>query len=366
MVVPWRWREAAKWVLELPERLRFRKKLRRTLWRSAQGVLGLGGALDGRIHGGRVKLVALAERFGDSAAGYRVLYLVSSALPRFWDETVRWALGHGAKLVWNQNGVAYRAWAGAEYPRWNRPMRRGLLLASRVVYQSEFCQRSADRMLGKYKGLSVILLNPVDLEKFNPAECFRRGADKLKILAIGTHASPARVRLAIGTVGHLRRAGVQARLSVVGPLNWPQAEEQAARWVHEQGLREIVTFEGPFSRQEAPEIYRRHDILLHCKQMDPCPTVVAEAMASGLPIVGPANGGLPEMVGQEGGILIPAADDFDNEPKMCGELVAQAVVQVMESYQSYSSQARRRAERLFNNKAWLNAHGEIFERLTHG
>lgn len=365
-LVPWRLREAARDVLDLPERLRFRRRLLRTEWRAGAGALGLAGALSGRIHGGKVKLAPLAERFGDAAAGFQVLYLVSSALPRFWDETARWALSNGARLVWNQNGVAYRAWAGAEYPRWNRPMRLGLRLASRVVYQSGFCRRSADRMLGKFEGPSDVLLNPVDLERFRPAENPARTGGALRVLAIGTHASPARVRLAIAAVGLLRRRGARAELTIAGPLDWPGAEGNAARWVAEHGLEGVVDFRGAFTQEEAPEIYRGHDLLLHCKQMDPCPTVVAEAMACGLPVVGPANGGLPEMTGTEAGILFASREDYDREPVPPAEEIAEAVAGVASDLPGYSRRARARAERLFALGRWLEAHERIFLEVGNG
>jgi glycosyltransferase involved in cell wall biosynthesis len=41
---------------------------------------------------------------------------------------------------------------------------------------------------------------------------------------------------------------------------------------------------------------------------DPCPNVVIEAMAHGLPVVGVASGGLPDIVG-EAGMLLPERGD---------------------------------------------------------
>ena len=69
---------------------------------------------DASVRGGRVKLTHLHEAFSESRGAFNLLYLVSSAQPPFVDELARWARGRGIKVVWNQDGVAYPAWAGRE------------------------------------------------------------------------------------------------------------------------------------------------------------------------------------------------------------------------------------------------------------
>ena len=52
------------------------------------------------------------------------------------------------------------------------------------------------------------------------------------------------------------------------------------------------------------------DIYITFTHKDPCPNTVIEAMACGLPVVYSASGGVPELVGPEGGIGLPAPLDF--------------------------------------------------------
>jgi len=64
------------------------------------------------VHGGRVKLAHLGEIYPERKLEFNFLYLVSSALPPFAPEWVTACKKAGVKIVWNQNGVGYPAWAG--------------------------------------------------------------------------------------------------------------------------------------------------------------------------------------------------------------------------------------------------------------
>jgi len=72
---------------------------------------------------------------------------------------VRWARRHGAKLVWNQNGVAYPSWAGDDYSTINQEMAALLAEADIVIYQSQFSKDCADKYLGPARCDSRILYN---------------------------------------------------------------------------------------------------------------------------------------------------------------------------------------------------------------
>ncbi|MFQ3577569.1 MAG: glycosyltransferase family 4 protein [Verrucomicrobiia bacterium] len=363
-LIPWQIKQAARCAIEWPRRRALRRQLAATAWPGFLYQLGLGGALDqGLVAGGRVKLVPLRERFGDTRTGFQVLYLVSSALPPFWEEIVDWALGHGAAIVWNQNGVAYPAWAGMEYRRWNRPMREGLRKAHHVIYQTEFCRRSADRFLGPANASCSVLMNPVDTFLFQPSPLKQR-EEVCRLLAIGTHASPSRVRLAIATLGELARRGMNAKLTIAGRYGWKGAERDVPQWIHATGVEGRVTLSGAFTQKEAVLLYQSHDILLHCKAMDPCPTVVAEALACGLPVVAQNNGGLPEMVSPQSGRLVPAEDDYLTEPAPPASAFADAIMEIWPSLDGYSRAARADAEKRFAMEPWLEAHAELFRTVS--
>ena len=363
-------RRALRAPVDLPARLWFRHRLRAADFRLATGgpVLSYGAALPPKagalVQGGRVKLTHLDRVFPARADSFNVLYLVSSAIPPHALELVRFAQERGVKFVWNQNGVAYPAWAGPFTADVNDPMRALLLAADYVVYQSAFCRASADRLLGRAVCPSEVLFNPVDTALFSPAQTPPLLAE-LRLLAMGTHTYADRVLVTLRCLAELRRTGRAARLTIAGPMQWAGADEEVRRTISGFSLREHVTLRPAFSQSEAAEMCRAHHVLLHPKYMDPCPTVVIEALASGLPVVGPASGGLPELVDAGSGRLLPVPEDWECVHSPDPGAMASAVGEIAADWQSFSTRARQRALALFRAEPWVARHGEIFEQLLH-
>lgn len=364
-MMPWRLREGLSQLVRLPER-RAARKLRAGIRRSGSPdpVIGLGGVLDsgGLIHGGAVKLLHLRDGLDVSEKEFNILYLVSSAQPDFAEDLVRKCRREGILFVWNQNGVGYRGWAGPEAERYNAPMRRLRRMADYVIYQSEFCRDSATKFLGHVETPYSILFNPVDLEKFRPPEKPLPPAP-LRLLSLGTHNDSGRVFSALQCVKHLRDRGIECLMTLAGRLQWTDAEEETRREIGRLGLAPYLTLRPAFSQDEAAVLYRAHHLLIHPKYLDPCPTVVVEALASGLPVVGSRSGGMPELVPETCGALVPAELNWDRLVTPTGMELADAVVSVLPRLAAASAAARRFAQEEFDRKDWLERHREIFVRL---
>jgi glycosyltransferase involved in cell wall biosynthesis len=362
--VPWQIRQAVRDFLEWPERRKL-APLRREIRRHGGGVpvVGFGSVLDdGRaVHGGAVKLLHLRDALPSGEEAFDVLYAVSSSLPLAASDLFRICAGRGIKIVWNQNGVAYPAWAGSECERFNAPMRELRDAADFVVYQSEFCKTSASKFLGPCDTLSEILYNPVDASVFTPGP--KREAGSVRLLAAGTHGTRDRVSSALEALCALRKGGIEAELTVAGRFQWPRGEEDFASQVSKLGLEKSVRRIARFSQADAPALYRAHDLLVHPKYMDPCPTVVLEAMASGLPVVGSRSGGMPEIVSPDCGVLIDAPADWDNRHTPSGNDLAAAVAGLLPDLPAAAAAARRNAEDRFDVGKWIGAHARIFQGI---
>jgi glycosyltransferase involved in cell wall biosynthesis len=103
---------------------------------------------------------------------------------------------------------------------------------------------------------------------------------------------------------------------------------------------------------------------LHTKVNDPCPTLVLEALASGLPVVYPASGGTVELVGDEAGIGVPHPETWARDEPPAPEALAEAVDRVLGGLAGYSEAARVRAVERFSLDPWLDRHAALFAELT--
>jgi glycosyltransferase involved in cell wall biosynthesis len=310
------------------------------------------------VSGGLVKFQLLAETMPNAPRDFNVLYLGSSSLPVDATALVRVARRRGTRFVWNQNGVAYRGWFGEGWERQNRTAARLHREADHVLYQSEFCRLSAARFLGSRERPSEVLYNPVDTTLFTPA---REPPDRpLTLLLGGTQYQRYRLETALETLSLLQ----EARLLVTGELSWSRtAAAEAAELVQRLGVVGRVDLVGPYTRAEAATVIRRGDILLHTKVNDPCPMLVLEAMATGLPVVYSATGGVPELVGEDAGVGVPGELDWERDVPPSPVALAGAVTAVAAGLDRYAAAARERALR-FDARGWVDRHRELFEELA--
>ena len=171
------------------------------------------------------------------------------------------------------------------------------------------------------------------------------------LLLGGDQTQAYRLELALEALRALRAAIPGTRLLVTGRL------------VSGVALGEGVELVGRYSQRDAPAVFRRAHLLLHTKVNDPCPTVVLEAMACGLPVVHPASGGTVELVG-EGGIGVAHDDSFAHDSPPSSEALAEAVLAVLAEREGYAEAARRRVVERFALGPWLERHAELFAKLT--
>ena len=302
------------------------------------------------VYGGHVKFSLLDRSLPNAPRDFNLLYLGSSALPLEAQKLVELARQRGAAFAWNQNGTAYRGWYGDGWELVNEPRATLLHEADHVFFQSAFCKVSADRFYGERRGPWEVLHNPVDTRRFVPAE---HGDRPLTLLLGGNQYQRYRLEVALETLALVRRERRDARLLVAGELSFSPPVR-----VDRPGV-ELV---GSYTQAEAPALMQRADILLHTKYNDPCPTVVLEAMASGLPVVHSKSGGTPELVGDDAGIGIDAPLDWDRDHPPSPEALSDAVLVAAEGLADRSAAARERSLG-FDSEQWVERHHTVFTEL---
>ena len=106
------------------------------------------------------------------------------------------------------------------------------------------------------------------------------------LLLAGDQSQAYRLETALETLALLPEARLLVAGSVVG----------GQQLIRELGIADRVELVGRYAQRDAPALYRRAHVLLHPKVRDPCPNVVLEALACGVPVVHSASGGVPELV----------------------------------------------------------------------
>ena len=353
---------ARNWLAERPERARIaalRPRVPRD--RIAVWTCGSASAETGRpLRGGRVKLGPLQQAFPGTAEEFNVLYLVSSALPPAAARWVQLAHDAGAVVVWNQNGIAWPGYIGRLHEFMNRPLAELLPQVDHVIFQSAYCQSSTERFVGPIWRKSEVLHNAVDTERFVPGPPLP--AEPLVVVMGGTHQQLYRVEVACRAIAIVQQRGRAVRLRLAGGLDFPGGRAAAEAALAASGARD-VELAGPYTRELAPSVFQSGHIALHTTYKDACPTTVVEALACGVPVVGVAAGGVPELVGEDGGLAVAVRDSWDQTVPPDPALLADGIERVAADLPRYAHGARARAVERFGQVAWLERHRALFNEL---
>ena len=301
------------------------------------------------IHGGKVKLIHLRERFGNTWRLFNLAYFVSSGLPPAPAIWIKFYKTFGIKVVWNQNGFAYPALYTPEVIARIHGLFQPIKLCDYVIYQTEFTKRCAEKFLGEIRVPSSILINPVDTEVFKP-RATPLPLKPLTIMMLGNHfESEERMTVSLEALRKLREQGVNLKLIVIGHLDRNFTED----WIDQRGA---------YLQSDAPALFQSAHLFLHLKYLDPCPTAVLEALASGVPVIGSGSGGMPELVNDASGVLVLVPEDFNKLHYPPPQEVAEAIKRVIQNLVQYSREARQHVMK-FDKTAWLNKHEALFNQL---
>jgi glycosyltransferase involved in cell wall biosynthesis len=143
---------------------------------------------------------------------------------------------------------------------------------------------------------------------------------------------------AVEALGLLGSLGLDARLSVVGPVLDEAYAARVRATAARLGLGERVELTGPVG--DVPALLRDHDALLFCSSQgaDVTPLVLMEALAEERPVIAADVGSVAEvLLDGECGSVVPAEDPA---------AMADAVVALVADPEAARAQARRGSERV--------------------
>ena len=202
----------------------------------------------------------------------------------------------------------------------------------REHYPATFA-RIADRIHVNYRGL--------DLREFP----YRAdGRSTRRILAVGRLSPEKAYDDLLRSVAELVGRGVDVELELIG--DGPE-RDALVRLTHELGITDKVAFRGWLRVEDVRTAMQNATVLAQPSLIEGLPTVVEEAMAVGIPVVGSRVGGIPELLdnGRCGVIITPR--DVAGLADAVQRLLADVDLR-----RTFAERARTRAEQMLD--MWEN------------
>lgn len=214
-----------------------------------------------------------------------------------------------------------------------------VICVSQNVAECALGAHAAHRADVVYDGLeNECFENPAPPPKLHPPSVWRVGM-------VGRFAPWKGQHVFLEAAAKLIQRGHRVQFELLGaPLFGEEAyARRLQQFVEATALQSHVTFMGFVP--DAPHRIRGWHALVHASTApDPCPNVVLEAMAAGVPVVGADGGGVPELL-DEGrcGALFP----MDDPNALCRQLETLFAKPLLRY--EYASRSRERALNLFRS-----------------
>jgi glycosyltransferase involved in cell wall biosynthesis len=180
---------------------------------------------------------------------------------------------------------------------------RTALHAARAVVVTS---RATARLLGDY-GVPAdrITVAPPGTDRPSAAPARNRGpGGPVQLLAVASLVPRKGHGLLLDALTRLR--DLPWRLTCVGSLDLDPATAQAIRdLAHARGLDARITFVGAVPSSDLARFYEAADVFVMPTWYEGYGMAVAEAIAHGLPVVASRTGGIPDLVDDRSGVLLP-------------------------------------------------------------
>lgn len=241
----------------------------------------------------------------------------------------------------------------------------------------------ADLKLSRQVALKAVLLRAKAVVALSPVEkmmlCRHLPADRIHLISNGvpddlwpfrTRSVPAEdAPWSVLYAGQLIRIkNVDVLIRAIALLNEdrsvtlrlayhnPSLEQPLKKLANDLGMGDRIVFLGPRNTTQLCAEYARANLLVLPSASEAFPSVITEAMMSGLPVVATEVGGVPDQLAGHG-TLAPAGDS---------RALAAAMSQVMVNYGDALERARRGesfARRHYSVDAMIDAHLDLYYRL---
>jgi len=191
-----------------------------------------------------------------------------------------------------------------------RLVRRTLARADAILTVSEELRQRALE-LGVPAGKVTTILNGCDFSVFHPgdraaARCnLGVDADAELLVYVGRISEPKGMAELTGAMISLAATHPRLRVALIGDGAYRSAMEARAAAA---GIADRFLFPGRLPAGKVAEWLSAGDIFCFPSHTEGCPNAIVEAIACGCPVVATNVGGIPELVDESCGILVPPHD----------------------------------------------------------
>lgn len=230
---------------------------------------------------------------------------------------------------------------------------RVIVLCERSKVMFQWGNRHSDKLMKIYNGIEI----PPDPP--NGQVTLREELGLLpedKVVITVARLSPMKgIEYFIKAAGLLQTNYPQLKFIIVGDVAFDSERgyKDHLLAIKEQNGLSNVHFLG--LRRDVPELLRQSDLFVLPSVYDIFPTVILEAMCAELPIVATDVGGVPEMVSNETGLLVPPKDE---------SAIAEAIVRILSTDPKLLGEAgKRKVLDMFTREQYVNRTSAIYEEL---
>lgn len=244
----------------------------------------------------------------------------------------------------------------ARRPVWKPVLRRLVEAGDHVLAASSEIAEVASQLTGGRVPVEA-LTNGVDTERFRPVEPAMPAPTGTRRVIVPRRLFPKNgVEFLVRALPAVIAAVPQVEVLVVG--DGPE-QVRLEKLAHELGAGERLRFLGARPHQEMPGLLSSAEIAVVPSLMEATSVAALEAMSCGRPVVASRVGGLPEIVDDHVGRLVPPADP---------EALARAIVALLDDPElpALGTRARSRVVERWSNARLVERHLEIYHGLLDG
>ena len=221
--------------------------------------------------------------------------------------------------------------------------------ADGLIFQSQLSLKMHQHFLNfdPQRKRHEIILNGVNIDEYHPVTAVKPNKKEINIIVSASkYRVHKRLSEAIRLVNQLAQTVDKIQLHILGELD--EITSESIKNID----KSRCIFHGRVHPSHLSDFYRMADLQLHLSIFDPCPNVVAEGLASGLPIVTPQESGAFELIGK-GNAIWSVKEGLDlkyrklhilNEiPKIDLVKYSKVVCNILENLEYHKKKARQRA-----------------------